>query len=228
MIRALLSFMLAGCTLVGVAAQTTPVGAASSVLVVQVKDDGQQPVADATVKIGGVAGVFRTDKDGIVQLTVGAGREYGIRVESTGFYPAKVDGVEVSAGEPSLVEVELKRAAVVSENTYWRGAAQDDFRAIRTLPQVKLEMATKAELRGGVWRASTTVKNPSQAPALMVRLKPVGETTGARMLPAIMSDNYLILMPGEGRTVTIEVAEADARGEKMAVAVEGFNVAAGR
>ncbi|MBE0656424.1 MAG: TonB-dependent receptor [Bryobacteraceae bacterium] len=111
----MLSFIVTGSALVGAAAQTTHAGAASSVLVVEVRDEAKQPVADATVKIGGVAGVFRTDKDGIAQLTVGVGREYGIRVESAEYYPAKVDGVEVSANEPSLVVVELKRAAVVSE-----------------------------------------------------------------------------------------------------------------
>jgi hypothetical protein len=139
--------------------------------------------------------------------------------------------LEFGAGLSAVHFVRLKLArgaTVVSENTYWRGAAADDFRAIRTLPQVKLEAATKAELAGGVWRASTTVKNPSQAPALMVRLKAVGEKSGERLLPAIMSDNYLILMPGESRTVTFEVDVSDARGERLAVAVDGFNVVSGR
>ncbi len=52
--------------------------------------------------------------------------------------------------------------------------------------------------------------------------------TGERLLPAITGDSYLVWMPGESMTVTVEVAEADARGEKLAVAVEGFNVVAGR
>ncbi|MBA3974786.1 MAG: hypothetical protein C0504_11290 [Candidatus Solibacter sp.] len=115
MIRALLSLMLAGGAPAGAAALTAPAGGASCVLVVQVRDEARQPVVDAAVKISGMAGLFLTGKDGIAQVTVGAGREYGIRVESTGYYPAKVEGVEVSAGAALLVEVELKRAAVVSE-----------------------------------------------------------------------------------------------------------------
>jgi hypothetical protein len=47
-------------------------------------------------------------------------------------------------------------------------------------------------------------------------------------VPAVRSDNHPILTPGESRVVTTEVAEADARGERLAIAVEGFNVAAGR
>lgn len=139
--------------------------------------------------------------------------------------------LEFGAGLSAVHFVRLKLArgaTAVSENAYWRGAVADDFRAIRTLSQVKLEAVTKAELTGGNWKAVTTVKNPSQTPALMVRLKAVGEKSGERLLPAIMSDNYLILMPGETRSVTIEVGEADARGERLAVAVEGFNVVSGR
>ncbi len=142
--------------------------------------------------------------------------------------PLKIEfGTGLSATH--FVRLKLTRSAqVVSENAYWRGTTPDDFKAIRALPQVKLDVVTKSELTGGVWHAVTTLRNPSQAPALMVRMKPVGETSGQRLLPAMISDSYLILMPGESRTVLSEVAEADARGERLAVAVEGFNVVAGR
>jgi hypothetical protein len=48
----------------------------------------------------------------------------------------------------------------------------------------------------------------------MVRVKAVREKTGDRILPAIYSDNYVALMPGESQTISIEVNEVDARGEK--------------
>jgi hypothetical protein len=59
----------------------------------------------------------------------------------------------------------------------------------------------------------------------MVRVKAVREKAGDRILPAIYSDNYIALMPGETRTISTEIADADTRGEKPAVVVEGFNVA---
>jgi hypothetical protein len=49
-------------------------------------------------------------------------------------------------------------------------------------------------------------------------------TTGDRILPALYSDNYVSIMPGETKRVEIEVNAADARGEDPRVAVEGFNV----
>jgi len=58
----------------------------------------------------------------------------------------------------------------------------------------------------------------------MVRLKAVREKSGDRILPAIYSDNYVTLLPGERQTITTELNQADTRGEKPMIAVGGFNV----
>jgi exo-1,4-beta-D-glucosaminidase len=55
------------------------------------------------------------------------------------------------------------------------------------------------------------------SPALMVRVKAVRNKTGDRILPAIYSDNYVSLMPGETRTIVTEVNEVDTRGEKPTI-----------
>ena len=58
----------------------------------------------------------------------------------------------------------------------------------------------------------------------MVRLKAVREKSGDRILPAIYSDNYVSLMPGEQRTIVTEFEHADTRGESPRIAMEGFNL----
>ncbi|MBZ5545428.1 MAG: hypothetical protein LAO07_17410, partial [Acidobacteriia bacterium] len=40
----------------------------------------------------------------------------------------------------------------------------------------------------------------------------------------LYSDNYVSLMPGERRTIRVGLENADTRGEKPSVVVEGFNV----
>jgi hypothetical protein len=113
---------------------------------------------------------------------------------------------------------------IVSENFYWRGLKEGDYRALRQLPKVKVEAATRAEREGNRWQLTTDLHNVSAQPALMVKLKVVREKSGDRILPALYSDNYVSLMPGERRTIGIEVEDADTRGEKPRVAVDGFNV----
>jgi hypothetical protein len=96
--------------------------------------------------------------------------------------------------------------------------------AIRQLPKVKVEASTTTEQKGGRWFLTTELHNASSAPALMVRVKAVRSTSGDRILPAIYSDNYVALMPGEKRTIKTELENADTRGERPRVIIEGFNV----
>jgi hypothetical protein len=62
-------------------------------------------------------------------------------------------------------------------------------------------------------------------PALMVRVKAVREKSGDRILPALYSDNSIALMPGEKRTIQTELEDADTRGERPRIVIEGFNLA---
>jgi hypothetical protein len=112
---------------------------------------------------------------------------------------------------------------VVSTNFYLRGREENNYRAIRELPRVNLEAATRLERQGDRWQLTTELHNPSSQPALMVRLKAVREKSGDRILPALYSHNYVALMPGERQTIQTELRHADTRGEKPRMVVEGFN-----
>ena len=117
-----------------------------------------------------------------------------------------------------------KGATVLSTNFYMRGIHEDDYRAIRELPKITLTATTTSQRNGDTWMLTTVVQNSTPTPALMVRLKAVRETAGDRILPAIYSDNYIALMPGESRTVTTELNHADTRGQRPKVVLSGFNL----
>jgi len=106
-----------------------------------------------------------------------------------------------------------------------RGLEENNFQAIRKLPKVNVSAVTRAEQQGGVWRLTTELANSSNTPVLMVRVKAVREKSGDRILPAIYSDNYVALMPGEKRAIQTELADADTRGEHPKIVLEGFNLA---
>lgn len=124
-----------------------------------------------------------------------------------------------------FIRLELRQGqTLVSGNFYWRGVEEENYRALRSLPKATINVSTTAERRGDRWFLTTTLANASQTPALMVRLKAVREKTGDRILPAIYSDGYVPLMPGEQRRITTELREVDTRGERPRILVEGFNV----
>jgi hypothetical protein len=118
----------------------------------------------------------------------------------------------------------VRGSAVASENFYWRSAKEGDYTALRTLPKVKVEAATRVERQGEKWILKTDLKNPSPQPALMVRLKAVREKSGDRILPVFYSDNFICLMPGEQRSIEVQIENADTRGESPRIVIDGFNV----
>ncbi len=118
-----------------------------------------------------------------------------------------------------------QNGAVRSTNFYLRGREQGDFTAIRSLRKATVQASTATAQHEGRWMLTTTLQNTSAVPALMVRAKAVRESTGDRILPAIYDDNYIALMPNETRVIKTELRNADARGEKPKIIVEGFNVA---
>jgi len=132
-------------------------------------------------------------------------------------YPAGLTAVH-------FIRLRLVRGGeTVSENFYLRGLEEYNYQAIRTLPKVPVTVKTKGGRQGSRWLLAADLKNTGDRPALMVRVKAVREKSGDRILPAIYSDNYVALMPGESRTIRIELEDADARGEKPRIVVEGFN-----
>jgi len=46
---------------------------------------------------------------------------------------------------------------------------------------------------------------------------------GSEVLPAFYSDNYISLLPGEERTVTVDMPEVDAK-QALRLTVRGWNV----
>ncbi|MCS7043765.1 MAG: discoidin domain-containing protein [Bryobacteraceae bacterium] len=168
-------------------------------------------------------------------------RILGLKGEILREFNASLDSREDSVSSPIALELpknlppvyfirlELRRGNdLVSSNFYMRSASGEDFTALRRLPQVRLEAATRTWREGGRWLLETSLRNPAETPALMIRLAAVRARSGDRILPAIYSDNYFPLMPGESVTVITEVQEADCRGEEPSIRIEGFNAAPAR
>ena len=135
--------------------------------------------------------------------------------------------MEYPAGLTPLHFIRLKLLRgneIVSENFYLRGVEEGNYRALHDLPKVRLQAGTEVVRQGTRWVLTTHLSNPSNQPALMVRVKAVREKSGDRILPAIYSDNYVALMPGDQSTIRTELNDADSRGERPRITVEGFNV----
>jgi hypothetical protein len=118
---------------------------------------------------------------------------------------------DTTGGDPvHLVRLRLTRAdgTTLSENTYWRCAEPADLKALNTLSGAKLRLSTgRVSSRDGRLSVTATVRNTGDSVAPMVRLSLRERRSGDRVLPTRYSDNYLWLLPGEQRTVTLSCPE---------------------
>lgn len=125
-----------------------------------------------------------------------------------------------------FVALELKNAAggLLSRNFYWQGTKDqpDALAALNQMPKVALDVKAASRDENGRRLVTVTVTNPTAHIALMAHLQ-LRRASGERVLPVFYSDNYLTLLPGETRTVTIDAALEDFKGEPALVAFDGWN-----
>ncbi|MHA6718715.1 glycosyl hydrolase 2 galactose-binding domain-containing protein [Sphingomonas sp. RS6] len=146
----------------------------------------------------------------------------------TALDPVPLDKLYI-ASPMLLVELTLSDAkgAVISRNFYWRGRDTAAYRALDGLATVPLEMTASAPRLDGEDRAvAVTLVNRSTVPALNAKLTLV-DGEGKRILPAYYSDNYVSLLPGERRTVTVRYPASDETAPPH-LTLRGWNVASAK
>jgi hypothetical protein len=127
-----------------------------------------------------------------------------------------------------FIQLELRDAQgqIISRNLYWKSlpSMHNDLTALDTLPTAKLDATITRHDSGDRLGLEVTLKNPGSSYALMAHLQLRRRSSGDRVLPVFYSDNYLSLAPGESRTVTIDAALADLKGDTPLVVVDGWNI----
>lgn len=127
-------------------------------------------------------------------------------------------------GELLFISLKLKNSegVVISENFYYVNPLETgNYTALNRLPEITLSAEYRSVLSGDKSAVEIKISNPAQFPAIMIRLKAENAADGSRILPAFWSDNYLSLMPGESRTITL-TPEVWTSGEIKIIA-EGYN-----
>lgn len=118
------------------------------------------------------------------------------------------------------------RGRLISDNFYWNNfKTYMANKSLDSLPTVTLKTAFKQlENAGDNSRYAVVLTNDSDTPALLARVKTLDKATGKRMLPVYYSDNYVSLMPGETRVITLEIDSRFSAGLPL-FQVEGWNIA---
>ncbi|WP_030903113.1 discoidin domain-containing protein [Streptomyces sp. NRRL F-5126] len=116
---------------------------------------------------------------------------------------------------------------VLSRNVYWRYREPSAMKALNTLGKTRLSLSLRRSHRSGSrQQASAVLRNSGSTVAAMVRLSLLDER-GERVLPAEYGDNYLWLLPGESRTLTVSwPSSALHPGRRPVLRAQGYNTTA--
>ena len=157
-----------------------------------------------------------------------SGRSYKTDVLVPDAYGVKVAAADFSASETDIVFLRLTlkdgSGCILGRNTYWHNRKEyQDYRALSKMPKasVTLQVVSTELLENENVRYVLEVKN-GPVPALGVRIRLSCED-GTDVLPVFYSDNYLIMMPHEVRTITAECSSRRLHGAPK-WNVKGWNV----
>jgi exo-1,4-beta-D-glucosaminidase len=132
---------------------------------------------------------------------------------------------------------------LLSRNLYWLSTKPDvpdfaksewyytplseyaNFDALQQLPKTTVKASMKYSDAGPEPTAHVTVENPGSGLAFLVRLRLLRGKHGAEILPVFWDDNYISLLPGEKKEITVHVRKSDLGGAQPILAVDGINVA---
>ena len=124
-----------------------------------------------------------------------------------------------------LVSLQLKSATgeVLSRNFYWLAAKSEDYRALDKLPQANVTAtAAFSGSKNEEGRITVRLTNAGSTAALENKLTLIDNKSGLRILPAYYSDNYVSLLPGETREITITYPAAN--GLQPVLDLRGWNL----
>jgi hypothetical protein len=126
-----------------------------------------------------------------------------------------------------LVKLELKGSdgKLLSDNFYWLAADSASYRQLNKLPAASIVATMVAHTAMGARNTTLAfLENRGKTAALEIKLTLVDSATGARILPAYYSDNYISLLPGEKREIAIQYETTRAAPQ---LAIRGWNVPSG-
>ncbi len=125
---------------------------------------------------------------------------------------------------PFLVRLEMKeKEQTLSVNEYWFTGKSGTYQSFNELAYVGLRAeAVRRQGKQTVFKLS----NPSQTPAIGVKVKVTDVDKDEEILPVFISDGYFALMPGEERIVTIDHSLSP-NAPTYGIYVEGYNVRKG-
>ena len=97
------------------------------------------------------------------------------------------------------------------------------YEKLNDLKQTTLQAEFKTNANG---KKVAVISNPGSETAFFIRLKVADEKSGELALPVFFSDNYITLMPGESREISVDLTQLpeSEKSKSLNLEMEGWNI----
>jgi len=135
--------------------------------------------------------------------------------------------VTLPAGTEQVFFLKLQlsdRDKVVDENLYWLSNVRHSYEKLNELQKVTV----KADIRNtSEGKYVIRIFNPENETAFFIRLKVINDENDL-VLPVYLTDNYLTLLPGEGKEIILDTSagKGSTGPDNLRLLIEGWNVPA--
>src|SRR5580658_84304 len=149
-----------------------------------------------------------------------------------GLSPAYFLDLRVTDGSGKLVGSNFYWLSTKPETLDWAKsnwyttptASYADYTSLAQLPKVTLNVSSRSETQGEDAVTRVTLENLGKTVAFFVRLKLDKGKGGEEILPVVWQDNYVSLLPGEKREITVTYRTSTLGTAKPEIEISGWNV----
>ena len=139
----------------------------------------------------------------------------------------KLSSPKQITSEIYFVSLEMKDKAgqFVSDNFYWL-SEKNDFTSLEKMPKVNLEaeLNQKKDENTGEIICRIHLTNPSQHLAFFINTSIRKGQNGEEVLPCFWSENYVSILPGKTRDLTVRFHPDQLDGQTPFLKIEGWNI----
>ena len=109
------------------------------------------------------------------------------------------------------------------QNFYWLSQPGKSYEKLNELKETTLQAEFMLNTKG---KKIAAISNSGSETAFFVRLKVTDEKSGVLTLPVFFSDNYITLMPGESREISVDLTQLpeSLKSNSLNLSIEGWNI----
>lgn len=136
----------------------------------------------------------------------------------TDVFKAELNDAALPANYLVRLWIKDKKGKELATNEYWKvNRATGDFKAFNRLPMLSISCKASKWEKGGI---RIELENKTNSPAIGIRFDAL-DKDGNILLPAWFSDGYFTLLPGEKKTIWLDLDKVNAAKK---IKVSGYNL----